>query len=101
MPGYVLAHVRQILDRERYAEYASQTPASIEAHGGRFLVRGGETDGVEFDEPLGRVVVIEFPSLEAARGWYHSDEYQRLVAIRQSAVDSVMLLVDGYEPPAG
>lgn len=101
MPGYVIAHVKQIHDPERYAEYAAQTPGSIAAHGGRFLVRGGESDGVEFSDPIGRLVVIEFPSFEAAQGWYHSDEYRRLTAIRQSAADSVMLLVDGYEPPAG
>jgi uncharacterized protein (DUF1330 family) len=100
MPGYVIAHVRSIHDPDRYAEYAAATPASVAAHGGRFLVRGGEAEAVEFDDPVGRLVVIEFPSFAAAQGWYHSEEYQRLTAIRQSAVDSVMLLVDGYEPPA-
>jgi uncharacterized protein (DUF1330 family) len=99
MPGYVIAHVQHIHDPERYAEYAAQTPASIAAHGGRFLVRGGETDPVEFEPPIGKIVLIEFPTFEAAQGWYHSDEYRRLTAIRQSAADAFMLLVDGYEPP--
>jgi uncharacterized protein (DUF1330 family) len=101
MPGYLIAHVKHIHDPERYAEYAAQTPGAIAAHGGRYLVRGGEVEPVEFDDPIGRVVVAEFPSFDDAKAFYHSDEYRRLTAIRQSAADSDMLLVDGYEAPEG
>lgn len=99
MSGYLIAHVRQIHDPERYAEYAAQTPAAIAAHGGRFLVRGGEVAPVERDDPVGRIVVIESDSFDAAKAFYHSDDYRRLTVIRQSAADSDVLLVDGYEAP--
>ena len=58
--------------------------------------RGGEVDPVEVSGPIGRVVVIEFPTFDAAKAYYHGDEYQRLTAIRQSAADTDLLLVDGY-----
>jgi uncharacterized protein (DUF1330 family) len=97
MPAYLLANVKHIHDPERFAEYSAQTPDLIASHGGRYLVRGGEVDPVEVDGPVGRVVVIQFPSFEAAKGYYHGDEYRRLTAIRQSAADADLLLVDGYD----
>jgi uncharacterized protein (DUF1330 family) len=97
MPGYLLANVKNIHDPERYKEYSAQTPALTASHGGRYLVRGGEVDPVEMSGPVGRVVVIEFPTFDAAKAYYHGDEYRRLSAIRQSAADSDMLLVDGYD----
>ena len=96
MPGYLLANVKNIHDPERFAEYSSQTPALIASHGGRYIVRGGEVDPVETSGPIGRVVVIEFPTFDAAKTYYHGDEYRRLTAIRQSASDTDLLLVDGY-----
>ena len=42
-----------------------------------------------------RIVVIEFPDAAAARGWYESEEYAPLKALRQGASDTSILLVDG------
>ena len=67
MPGYLIANVKNVHDPERFAEYSSQTPALSASHGGRYLVRGGEVDPVEVSGPIGRVVVIEFPTFDAAR----------------------------------
>jgi uncharacterized protein (DUF1330 family) len=96
MPGYLIANVKKVHDPERFAEYSAQTPALSASHGGRYLVRGGEVDPVEVSGPIGRVVVIEFPTFDAAKAYYHGDEYRRLTAIRQSAADADLLLVDGY-----
>jgi uncharacterized protein (DUF1330 family) len=96
MPGYLLANVKHVHDRERFAEYSAQTSELVPAHGGRYLVRGGDVDPVEVSGQVGRVVVIEFPSFDAAKAYYHGDEYRRLTAIRQSAADADLLLVDGY-----
>ena len=78
MPGYLIANVKNVHDPERFAEYSSQTPALSASHGGRYLVRGGEVDPVEVSGPIGRVVVIEFPTFDAAKAYYHGDEYRRL-----------------------
>jgi len=48
-----------------------------------------------------RCVVIEFPDVDAARGWYESDEYAPLKVIRQGASDTQMVLVAGPEQRAG
>ena len=49
----------------------------------------------EGDPPAARVVVVEFPSLEAAQRWYHSKEYQTCAAIRHRAAVPTMFAVDG------
>lgn len=45
-----------------------------------------------------RIVVLEFPTREAALAWYHSPAYRELRDLRWSAADAVILLADGAEP---
>ena len=94
MPAYVIADV-DVTDPARYAEYRQRVPATVAAYGGRFLVRGGACDVVEGDWRPGRVVVIEFPDMAAAKAWYGSAEYGPLVKLRQSASTGSLLLIEG------
>jgi uncharacterized protein (DUF1330 family) len=94
MAAYVIADV-DIADPEKYKEYTAHTPESIAAHGGRFIARGGRCEVLEGEWEPGRVVVIEFPSMDAALGWYRSDDYQELAKIRQSASTAKILVVEG------
>ena len=94
MAAYVIAHVR-VEEPELYEDYRSQVLATIEAHGGRFLVRGGKAELLEGTRDPGRVVVLEFPSYEDAKAWYESDEYLPLIEIRQSASTGDLILADG------
>lgn len=96
MSGYLLAHVKSVHNPDGLAEYAAKTPDLIASYGGRYLVRGGEVDPVEIDCQIGLFVVVEFPSYEATKRFYHGDEYRHLTAVRQAAADVDMLLVDGY-----
>ena len=45
-------------------------------------------------DPL-RVVIIEFPDMDAARGWYHSDGYAPLRELRRGASVTNIVLVEG------
>ena len=93
MSAYIIANVR-VNDTEVYDEYRTQVPATLEPHGGRFLVRGGEPRALEGDwHP--RVVVIEFPDRAAALAWYESPEYQRILPLRQRSAESRVVLADG------
>jgi uncharacterized protein (DUF1330 family) len=92
--AYVIAEV-QITDPERYKDYTAHTPASIAPHGGRWVVRGGATQVLEGDWNPGRVVVIEFPSVDAALEWFNSGDYQQLAAIRREASSARILVVEG------
>ncbi len=94
MAAYVIADV-QITDSERYKDYTAHTPASIAQHGGRWVVRGGASQVLEGDWNPGRIVVIEFPSVDAALQWFNSDDYQELAAIRRNASTARILVVEG------
>ena len=94
MPAYVIADV-DVTDAERYADYSGQVSATLEPYGGRFLVRGGTTETVEGDWQPGRLVIIEFPSMDALQGWYDSSEYQAILGIRNEAATTRLIRVEG------
>jgi uncharacterized protein (DUF1330 family) len=94
MPAYVIADIT-VTDPDRYAEYRAQVPATVSKHGGRFIVRGAAHERLEGDWQPGRLVVIEFPDVAAARAWYASQEYRPLIALRRSASAGSVLLVEG------
>jgi uncharacterized protein (DUF1330 family) len=95
MPAYVIADVRQALDQEALVEYRRGNTEAVARHGGRFVVRGGEMDLLEGEWDTRRIVVMEFPDMAAARGWYESEDYAPLKALRQSASSTNIILVDG------
>lgn len=94
MPAYVLVEI-QINDPEKYEAYKKLTPASIASYGGKFIVRGGHTESLEGNWEPGRIVVVEFPSVEKAKAWYTSPEYQAAKEIRLAASTGKMILVEG------
>jgi uncharacterized protein (DUF1330 family) len=94
--GYAIVRVN-ISDQDRYADYRAGTLDSLAPYDGRFIVRGGATECVEGSWDAQRTVVIEFPTIEQARGWYHSDAYQQLAAIRREASSADFVLVEGVD----
>ena len=94
MPAYVILDVH-VTDSERYEDYKKVSGEALAAHGGRFLVRGGQAEKLEGDWNPARIVVLEFDSMEQAKRWYDSDEYRGPKAIRQAASEGRMILVDG------
>jgi uncharacterized protein (DUF1330 family) len=94
--GYAIVRV-SISDEDRYADYRAGTVASLQPYEGRFIVRGGATECVEGSWDVDRTVVIEFPSIDQARAWYHSDGYQRLASIRREASAADFVLVEGVD----
>ncbi|WP_265516162.1 DUF1330 domain-containing protein [Nitratireductor luteus] len=93
--AYWIAHV-DVRDAERYKDYVSTAKPAFERYGAKFLARGGAYEALE-GRCRGRNVVIEFPSLQAAKDCYNSVEYQAAKAIRQEVADAEMILVQGYE----
>ncbi|MFT3679968.1 MAG: DUF1330 domain-containing protein [Ferruginibacter sp.] len=94
MAAYVIVDVN-IHDHGAYEAYKKLTPATITAHGGKFVVRGGATQTLEGDWQPGRVVVLEFPTAEQAKNWWASADYAPAKAIRQQHADTRMILVEG------
>lgn len=94
MKAYVIVDVR-ITDPDKYDAYKKLTPGSLVPFEGKFIVRGGETETLEGSWKPGRIVILEFPSLEKARAWWSSEGYAPAKALRQSASETDMILVEG------
>jgi len=95
MPAYVIGDVRAAWDAEALGEYRRRNTDAVARHGGRFIVRGGAIELLEGEWDTRRIVVIEFPDMAAARGWYESEDYAPLRTLRQSASDTNLILVEG------
>jgi uncharacterized protein (DUF1330 family) len=97
MAGYVIVDV-EVHDPAAYREYSAQVPATVAAYGGRFAVRGGAYETREGHWSPKRIVVLEFPSIDAARAWYDSPEYQAILPIRQANSHcNFLTIVEGYD----
>jgi len=94
MKAYCIVFER-IHDPEAFAEYRRLVMPTLEAYGGRFLVRGGSFAVLEGDLPYERIVILEFPSRQAADEWYASPEYQGIQPMRVRATTSQFTIVDG------
>ncbi len=93
MSAYVVFEA-VVTDSGQYERYKELAAPSVAAAGGRYLVRGGDVTAFEGDEPA-RIVVLEFPTMEAATRWYRSDVYAEARAVRETAATVRMFAVDG------
>lgn len=95
MPAYVIATVTDAWDQQALLEYRERNTLAVANHGGRFIARGGRVEVLEGDAEPRRVVIIEFPDLDSARGWYGSEEYAPLRELRRSASTTEICVVEG------
>jgi uncharacterized protein (DUF1330 family) len=92
--GYFFAEI-EITDPTTYESYRSQTMATLQKYGGRYIVRGGDPAVVEGTDPPGRIVIAEFDSPELARQWYNSPEYQAILPVRLGTSKGRALFLTG------
>ena len=94
MPAYVIVQI-EIRDPVVYERYKALAPASIAAHGGRYVARGGQTEALEGEWKPRRVVILEFDDIARARAWLDSPEYRDARAMRHASADTQMIVVEG------
>nr|WP_316639297.1 DUF1330 domain-containing protein [uncultured Roseateles sp.] len=92
--AYILANV-QVTNPEQYEEYKKLSSAAMQAYGAEVCVRGGKVELLEGDWTPERVVLLKFPSLEAARSFNDSPEYGKARTSRQGAAVMRMVLIEG------
>ncbi|WP_334155128.1 DUF1330 domain-containing protein [Tepidimonas sp.] len=94
MSAYIIADV-DVTDPQQYEEYKRWSSAAIQAHGAEVLVRGGAVTVLEGSWQPSRIVVLRFPSVEAARAFHDSPEYRRAREARARAAVMRMIAVEG------
>ena len=98
MPAYIIADV-EVTNPDGYAPYRVAAQKTIEEHGGRYLARGGAVENLDGDWNTSRIVIIEFPSMDAARRFYNCAEYQEALKLRLANSKGRVILTEGL--PSG
>ena len=76
MKYYLIAEI-EITDQSWVAEYIKNVTGMVERRGGRYLARTPKVERIEGErKPAGILVIVEWPSKEAAVAFYESEEYR-------------------------
>jgi uncharacterized protein (DUF1330 family) len=98
--GYVVFTEGAIRDAASMDAYGQQSLPSMMAAGGRLIVADDGPQVLEGEWRAARTVIIEFDSVEAARQWYQSSDYQAAIPLRQAGADADVVILGGFEMPA-
>ena len=82
--AYVVANLEVIHDRDKFRDYERGLVKSLGRNGGQLLTFSDDVDCLEGDSPPnGRMVVMEFPSMEDVNSWWADEENQAASNIRR------------------
>jgi uncharacterized protein (DUF1330 family) len=96
MPTYVVGDIH-ITDLAAYQAHVPRALATIARFGGRVIAGGGKIDLLEGEPMPEQIFIIEFPTADAARRWYQSDDYQEALKVRLSASHGRVFLIEGTQ----
>jgi len=95
MPSaFIIADVT-VTNPAQYEDYKKWSSAAMQAHGAEVCVRGGKVEVLEGDWSPARMVMLKFPTVEAAKAFNDSPEYGKARAARQGAAIMRMVVVEG------
>ena len=94
MAAYAIVDV-DVFDIEQYLVYQKAVAPLLATAGARYLARGGEFRVYEGDYERGRLILVEFPSMEAMDEFYESQAYQALRPQREACSSSRIIAVQG------
>ena len=93
MSGYVVVNL-SVIDSEKMAEYSAVAGPSIKKYGGEVLFKGKSealSGALEYD----MLVIVKFDSVDKAREWYSSEDYQAIIPTRNMAMKAVFSITSG------
>ena len=95
MPGYIIGQLREITDVDAFGAYQGAAIPVVRQYGGKLLMNSSKIDAANGDWSPEGMVVSEFESVEQARKFYDSPEYQAVFGQRFDSADSAVIIVDG------
>ncbi len=96
MTSYAIGHLRSVDMGPDIVAYLEGIDATLAPFDGRFIIHGGDKEHLE-GAFLGDLIVIAFPTLEAARGWYASAAYRAILPLRAANAQGDVFLIDGVD----
>lgn len=94
MPKAYVVFTENIHDEAGLNAYLQAAGATMTT--GKLLVLDDNPETIEGTWHGSRTVMIEFESVEAAKGWYHSDAYQKVAPLRQAAAECNAVILTGF-----
>jgi uncharacterized protein (DUF1330 family) len=98
MPAYIFVNVI-IHDPEKFRSYGIANAALVAKLGGKYLVLGSEGVALEGTALIGKKVISEWPSREAALTYWHSPEYAEIRKLREGICEATVTMLDGFISP--
>ncbi len=95
MAAYAIYNQVEVTDSEAWEEYRSKVRAGVADYGGRILASDAEAKILEGTWAGIRIVVAEFPDMDALEHYYRSDDYKRLLETRLDATRGNLIAVNG------
>ena len=92
MAAYVILDV-EVTDEALYAQYRQQVASLVASHSGRHLANTGDADAMSGDWTPRRLVLIEFPDADQAKGLVNSLDAAKLQEMRAGCVGSRNVVV--------
>lgn len=96
-PAYFVFDVT-IHTPEGMKPYLAQVENTLQPFGGKRLVLGGTLEPVEGKAPAGRIVILQFPSMQQAHAWHDSAAYQAIIGYRHASATTHAYLAEGIAP---
>ena len=94
MAAYCFFDVREVTDPEKLEQYKKGVLATVHQYSGRYLLLGGNCEGIEGNWRPVTPVLIRFPDLAQAKKWYNSEEYAGLKALRLAATNGDAVIIE-------
>lgn len=93
MSAYVIVDIH-VTNPQEYQTYIQLSPKTVAAFGGKYLARGGKVEVLEGDWQPNRLVILEFDSMDRAKEWLNSPQYQPARQIRHKTSQTNMVLIE-------
>ncbi len=93
MYGYVVVNLN-VLNTEKMADYSAVAGPSIKKFGGEVLFKG-KAETLFGNSEYNMLVIVKFDSVNKAKEWYNSDEYQAIIPTRNQAMEAIFTITAG------
>ncbi len=94
MTAYIVFTRERMRDEAEFGVYGQKAGATLAGHEAKPLVFYGKSETLE-GAPIEGAVIVEFPTLEAAKAWYDSPAYTAARAHRFAAADYRCFITEG------
>ena len=95
MPAFLIVHSK-LTDADAFEHYVKATGPSLEHYQGTYLLGGGLSEVLEGSHDKDRTVIFQFPSIQDAKSWYQSEDYQSVKPLRKHTGTFDFVLMNSF-----